>query len=86
MIYRNQWAIPLCWSVLSNPKDGTSAWCGSEWALKSKGACGVIHGLLNQDDFKSGFSKFKCKMQRNVFYEYKHILGICEIVIILHFM
>lgn len=68
MIYRKQWAIPLCWSVLCNPKDGTSVCYGSEWALKSKRSCGVIHGVLKQDDFKWGFSKFKCKMQRNIFF------------------
>lgn len=52
MIYRKQWAIPLCWSVLCHPQDGTSVWCGSKWALKSKSAHGVIHGVLKQDDFK----------------------------------
>lgn len=84
MIYRKQWAISLCWSVLCNPEDGTSVWYGSEWALKSKGACGVIHGVLKQDDFKWGFSKLKCEIQRNIFYKDKRSLRICEIFIILH--
>lgn len=52
MIYRKQWVIPLCWSVLCNPKDGMSVWYSSEWAVKSKGAYGVIHRVLKRDDFK----------------------------------
>jgi len=72
MIYRKQWVIPLCWSVLCNPKDGTSVYYGSEWAVKSKGAYGVIHRVLKFDDFKSGFPKFNFRMQKNIFCKYKH--------------